>query len=214
MQNDGKKWEKYDESRKNNQMKTIENLRDEIKEFEKREKAFKIHLKLKDNEIFKLKKEIKSLLKKDSEIIFDEEISPETEDKDKKENENKNNLYIDPLINSEFETIKKMIKEKDEILQEKLHEFEQIQTNQTNPNFKRLIDKCRALVKENNELYNYIQVGILENLKYENGLTKSQIDQLKLKLKEKEIVKSELEYETNQENEKVNMLNSSIRYSS
>ena len=214
MQNDGKKWEKYDESRKNNQIKTIENLRDEIKEFEKREKAFKIHLKLKDNEIFKLKKEIKSLLKKDSEIIFDEEISPETEDKDKKENENKNNLYIDPLINSEFETIKKMIKEKDEILQEKLHEFEQIQTNQTNPNFKRLIDKCRALVKENNELYNYIQVGILENLKYENGLTKSQIDQLKLKLKEKEIVKSELEYETNQENEKVNMLNSSIRYSS
>ena len=74
MQNDGKKWEKYDESRKNNQIKTIENLRDEIKEFEKREKAFKIHLKLKDNEIFKLKKEIKSLLKKDSEIIFDEEI--------------------------------------------------------------------------------------------------------------------------------------------
>ena len=214
MQNDGKKWEKYDESRKNNQIKTIENLRDEIKEFEKREKAFKIHLKLKDNEIFKLKKEIKSLLKKDSEIIFDEEISPETEDKDKKENENKNNLYIDPLINSEFETIKKMIKEKDEILQEKLHEFEQIQTNQTNPNFKRLIDKCRALVKENNELYNYIQVGILENLKYENGLTKSQIDQIKLKLKEKEIVKSELEYETNQENEEVNMLNSSIRYSS
>ena len=206
MQNDGKKWEKYDESRKNNQIKTIENLRDEIKEFEKREKAFKIHLKLKDNEIFKLKKEIKSLLKKDSEIIFDEEISPE--------NENKNNLYIDPLINSEFETIKKMIKEKDEILQEKLHEFEQIQTNQTNPNFKRLIDKCRALVKENNELYNYIQVGILENLKYENGLTKSQIDQLKLKLKEKEIVKSELEYETNQENEEVNMLNSRIRYSS
>jgi hypothetical protein len=214
MQNDGKKWEKYDESRKNNQIKTIENLRDEIKEFEKREKAFKIHLKLKDNEIFKLKKEIKSLLKKDSEIIFDEEISPETEDKDKKENENKNNLYIDPLINSEFETIKKMIKEKDEILQEKLHEFEQIQTNQTNRNFKRLIDKCRALVKENNELYNYIQVGILENLKYENGLTKSQIDQLKLKLKEKEIVKSELEYETNQENEEVNMLNSRIRYSS
>ena len=214
MQNDGKKWEKYDESRKNNQIKTIENLRDEIKEFEKREKAFKIHLKLKDNEIFKVKKEIKSLLKKDSEIIFDEEISPETEDKDKKENENKNNLYIDPLINSEFETIKKMIKEKDEILQEKLHEFEQIQTNQTNPNFKRLIDKCRALVKENNELYNYIQVGILENLKYENGLTKSQIDQIKLKLKEKEIVKSELEYETNQENEEVNMLNSRIRYSS
>ena len=127
------------------------------------------------NNIKKLKKEIdkekiKKLIQKEKELFS----------------------IINPLINSEFETIKKMIKEKDEILQEKLHEFEQIQTNQTNPNFKRLIDKCRALVKENNELYNYIQVGILENLKYENGLTKSQIDQLKLKLKEKEISKIDM----------------------
>ena len=44
----------------------------------------------------------------------------------------------------------------------------------------------------------------MENLKYENGLTKSQIDQLKLKLKEKEMVKSELEYETIQDNDEVN----------
>ena len=184
MENNNKKWDKYDEFRINNQRKTIGNLRDEIKEFEKREKAFKIHLKIKDNEIMKLKKEIKTLLKKDNEIIFDDEILLDNKD-DKKENENKKFLYLDPLIDSEFKTMQKMIKEKDDILQEKSHEFEKFQTNLNNIQIKKVLPKYREYIKENNELYNYIQVGILENLKYENGLTKSQIDQLKLKLKEK-----------------------------
>ena len=203
MENNNKKWDKYDEFRINNQRKTIGNLRDEIKEFEKREKAFKIHLKIKDNETMKLKKEIKTLLKKDNEIIFDDEIQLENKD-DKKENENKKFLYLDPLIDSEFKTIQKMIKEKDDLLQEKAYEFEKFQTNLNNIQYKKVLPKYREYIKENNELYNYIQVGILENLKYENGLTKSQIDQLKLKLKEKEMVKSELEYETNQDNDEVN----------
>ena len=203
MENNNKKWDKYDEFRINNQRKTIGNLRDEIKEFEKWEKAFKIHLKIKDNEIMKLKKEIKSLLKKDNEIIFDDEILLENKD-DKKENENKKFLYLDPLIDSEFKTIQKMIKEKDDLLQEKAYEFEKFQTNLNNIQIKKVLPKYREYIKENNELYNYIQVGILENLKYENGLTKSQIDQLKLKLKEKEMVKSELEYETIQDNDEVN----------
>ena len=97
-----------------------------------------------------------------------------------------------------------MIKEKDDLLQEKAYEFEKFQTNLNNIQIKKVLPKYREYIKENNELYNYIQVGILENLKYENGLTKSQIDQLKLKLKEKEMVKSELEYETIQDNDEVN----------
>ena len=137
-----------------------------------------------------------TLLKKDNEIIFDDEILLDNKD-DKKENENKKFLYLDPLIDSEFKTIQKMIKEKDDLLQEKAYEFEKFQTNLNNIQIKKVLPKYREYIKENNELYNYIQVGILENLKYENGLTKSQIDQLKLKLKEKEMVKSELEYETN-----------------
>ena len=151
----------------------------------------------------KLKKEIKTLLKKDNEIIFDDEILLDNKD-DKKENENKKFLYLDPLIDSEFKTIQKMIKEKDDLLQEKAYEFEKFQTNLNNIQIKKVLPKYREYIKENNELYNYIQVGILENLKYENGLTKSQIDQLKLKLKEKEMVKSELEYETIQDNDEVN----------
>jgi hypothetical protein len=209
MENNNKKWDKYDEFRINNQRKTIGNLRDEIKEFEKREKAFKIHLKIKDNEIMKLKKEIKSLLKKDNEIIFDEEIQLDNKD-EKKENENKKILYLDPLIDSEFKTIQKMIKEKDDILQEKSHEFEKFQTNLNNIQYKKVLPKYREYIKENNELYNYILIGTLENLKYENGLEKSQIDQLMLKLKEKEIVKKEMEYEAYQVNEEVNKKNKNI----
>jgi peptidoglycan hydrolase CwlO-like protein len=67
------------------------------------------------------------------------------------------------------------------------------------------------LNKENTELYNYTQGGTLENLKYENGLEKSQIDQLMLKLKEKEIINSELEYELNEISETISNFNKKIK---
>jgi len=56
------------------------------------------------------------------------------------------------------------------------------------------------------ELYNYSQGGTLENLKYENGLEKSQIDQLMLKLKEKEALNEELEVEIAEITETINLL--------
>ena len=54
------------------------------------------------------------------------------------------------------------------------------------------------------QLYEYIQTGVLENLKFENGLEKSQIDQLMLKIKEKELVNAEIEAEVNEFNNQVN----------
>lgn len=60
-------------------------------------------------------------------------------------------------------------------------------------------------------MYNYTQGGTLENLKYENGLEKSQIDQLMIKLKENEIVNSELESEMNDANETLNSYNRKIK---
>jgi chromosome segregation ATPase len=48
------------------------------------------------------------------------------------------------------------------------------------------------------ELYNYSQGGTLENLRYENSLEKGQIDQLLLKLKEKENLQEDLEGEVNE----------------
>jgi hypothetical protein len=99
--------------------------------------------------------------------------------------------------------------EKEEKINILYKQSDNLQQFQNNQNFK-YIQKCKELIKENNELYNYILIGTLENLKYENGLEKSQIDQLMLKLKEKEIVKKEMEYEAYQVNEEVNKKNKNI----
>lgn len=67
------------------------------------------------------------------------------------------------------------------------------------------------MIKENSELYNYTQGGTLENLKYENGLAKSQIDQLMIKLKEKELYNQELEYEVTEISEQISSINKKIK---
>jgi chromosome segregation ATPase len=191
------KWDKYDFSRNNNQKKTIQSLRDEIKEYENREKAFKAHLKIKDNKIKTLTKEIEDILKRDNEII---------NENSKLEN---NDYYFDPSLKIYFDNIKNLMLEKEEKINILYKQSDNLQQFQNNQNFK-YIQKCKELIKENNELYNYILIGTLENLKYENGLEKSQIDQLMLKLKEKEIVKKEMEYEAYQVNEEVNKKNKNI----
>ena len=191
------KWEKYDFSRNNNQKKTIQSLREEIKEYENREKAFKAHLKIKDNKIKTLTKEIEDILKRDNEII---------NENSKLEN---NDYYFDPSLKIYFDNIKNLMLEKEEKINILYKQSDNLQQFQNNQNFK-YIQKCKELIKENNELYNYILIGTLENLKYENGLEKSQIDQLMLKLKEKEIVKKEMEYEAYQINEEVNKKNKNI----
>ena len=73
------------------------------------------------------------------------------------------------------------------------------------------MSKCKDLIKENNELYNYTQGGTLENLKYENGLEKSHIDQLMIKLKEKDIINGELEGELTELSETISFLNKKIK---
>jgi hypothetical protein len=60
-------------------------------------------------------------------------------------------------------------------------------------------------------LYNYTQGGTLENLKYENGLEKSQIDQLMIKLKEKDLINLELENEISEISDSVTLLNKKIK---
>ena len=67
--------------------------------------------------------------------------------------------------------------------------------------------KCQEFHKENDELYSFTQGGTIENLKFENGLEKSQIDQLMLKLKEKEIINNELDNELFEVNETLSTLN-------
>ena len=197
------KLSQYDISRMNNQKKTIQNLQNEIKQYEKRKKAFQIHLKMKDNQIKLLNKEIGDLLKRNNELIYEDDTI--NIDEDKKE-ENKKEIYVDPLMYNELVKMKNIIKDKKETLAEIEQNFETLQTTQSNQEFKQIVNKCREVVKENAQLYDYIQTGVLENLKFENGLEKSQIDQLMLKIKEKELINSEIEYEANEINNQVNGL--------
>ena len=197
------KLSQYDISRMNNQKKTIQNLQNEIKQYEKRKKAFQIHLKMKDNQIKLLNKEIEDLLKRNNELIYEDDTI--NIDEDKKE-ENKKEIYVDPLMYNELVKMKNIIKDKKETLAEIEQNFETLQTTQSNQEFKQIVNKCREVVKENAQLYDYIQTGVLENLKFENGLEKSQIDQLMLKIKEKELINSEIEYEANDINNQVNGL--------
>ena len=197
------KLSQYDISRMNNQKKTIQNLQNEIKQYEKRKKAFQIHLKMKDNQIKLLNKEIEDLLKRNNELIYEDDTINIDEDKKKKK---KKEIYVDPLMYNELVKMKNIIKDKKETLAEIEQNFETLQTTQSNQEFKQIVNKCREVVKENAQLYDYIQTGVLENLKFENGLEKSQIDQLMLKIKEKELINSEIEYEANEINNQVNGL--------
>ena len=192
--------------------KTTNDLLEELKVYEEREKAFKIHLKRKDIEIQKLEKEIKKLRgdidQSNTEENENEEsnsISNNEEIKQEKENENEDkNLYIDPYYNEYLNELMNVINYKNKEYQDKNQNCEQIQANDNNNMVKPAYKKCRELVKENLELYNYFQAGILENLKFENGLEKNQIELLMIKLKALEQYKDELENESKDGNDKIN----------
>jgi hypothetical protein len=78
-------------------------------------------------------------------------------------------------------------------------------------NYRKFVLKCRDFHKENTDYSNFCQNGILENLKYENGIKETQIDQLMLKLQEKEAVITEQELELSELAETSCLLNKRIR---
>ena len=179
----------FDIIRSENQNKTIIELKKEIEEYKKRERAFITHLHLKEKHIFMLESKLKA-------------------------NNNKNlqgSCFVDTLQLNEFNKLKQLIKEKDEKILQKEEELSTLQPTQNNPNFKKLLSKSKDLYKENMEFYNYSQSGTLENLKYENGIKDSQIDQLMLKLKEKECVVYEQEIEINELSEILSILNKRVK---
>ena len=61
------------------------------------------------------------------------------------------------------------------------------------------------------ELYNYTQGGTLENLRHENGLEKDQIDQLMMKLREKENIQFDLENEITELSEVSSLLGKKLK---
>ena len=188
------------------QNQTTAELLEQLKIYEEREKAFQTHLKMKDMEIQKLEKEIKILRGDTQEENENEDDSSLSNEDMKQENENKSkdkNIYVDPYYNEYLNQLIEVIKYKNKEYEDKNKKLEQLQSNENN-NLKTLYKKCKDLVKENLEFYNYFQAGILENLKFENGLEKTQIELLMIKLKALEQYRKELEYEYGEANEKIN----------
>ena len=192
------------------QNQSMNDLLEQLKIYEEREKAFQTHLKMKDIEIQNLEKEIKKL-RGDSSHLNQEENEAE-EDSDlsnedmKQENANKTqdkNIYVDPYFNEYINELIEVIKYKNKEYEDKNKQLEQMQLNE-NDTFKQGYKKCKDIVKENLEFYNSFQAGILEILKFENGLEKNQIELLMIKLKALEQYKNELDYECKEENNKIN----------
>ena len=192
------------------QNQSMNDLLEQLKIYEEREKAFQTHLKMKDIEIQNLEKEIKKL-RGDSSHLNQEENEAE-EDSDlsnedmKQENVNKTqdkNIYVDPYFNEYINELIEVIKYKNKEYEDKNKQLEQMQLNE-NDTLKQGYKKCKDIVKENLEFYNSFQAGILEILKFENGLEKNQIELLMIKLKALEQYKNELDYECKEENNKIN----------
>ena len=107
------KWVQYDKTRMENQSHTIIDLQSEINEYQKRDRAFLIHLHLKDKQIKLLKKEIKDLIKKQSETLAE-----------------KNEITVDQLLLNEFKILKNLLKEKEDKIKAKDEELASLQTTQ------------------------------------------------------------------------------------
>ena len=192
------------------QNQSINDLLEQLKSYEEREKAFQTHLKMKDIEIQNLEKEIKKLRGDASQLNQEENEAEEDSDISnedmKQENANKNqekNIYVDPYFNEYINELIEVIKYKNKEYEDKNKQLEQMQLNE-NDTFKQGYKKCKDIVKENLEFYNMFQAGILEILKFENGLEKNQIELLMIKLKALEQYKNELEFECKEANNKIN----------
>ena len=192
------------------QNQSINDLLEQLKSYEEREKAFQTHLKIKDIEIQNLEKEIKKLRGDTSQLNQEENEAEEDSDISnedmKQENANKNqdkNIYVDPYFNEYINELIEVIKYKNKEYEDKNKQLEQMQLNE-NDTFKQGYKKCKDIVKENLEFYNMFQAGILEILKFENGLEKNQIELLMIKLKALEQYKNELEFECKEANNKIN----------
>ena len=198
------------------QNQSMNELLEQLKIYEEREKAFQTHLKMKDIEIQNLEKEIKKLRgditqsnQEENEGEDDSDMSNEDTKQEKGNKLEDKNIYVDPYYNEYLNELIEVIKYKNKEYENKNKQLEQMQLNENN-SLKQAYKKCKDIIKENLEFYKYFQAGILENLKFENGLEKNQIELLMIKLKTLEQYKNELEFECREANSKIKFYKNNI----
>jgi hypothetical protein len=97
----------FDDTKMQVQSKTILELQNDIKEYQRKERAYLVQLHLKDKELRQLELFRNDLLKK-----------------------NKSDIYLDPVMLNEFKNLKNILKEKEEYLQSRDEELNSLKTNQ------------------------------------------------------------------------------------
>lgn len=172
--------------------KSITELQNEIKEYQKRERVYIIDLLKKDEKIRQLDSYKKSLIEKVN-------------------SSQAQNKYLDPIVLNQFKILKSVLKEKDAMLLSREEELFSLQGQNKNQFSTKFMKKCGDIHKENLELFGIFKNSTIENMRMENSLEKSQIEQLMLKLKESESIMNDYENDIDESNEIISFLGRKIK---
>lgn len=162
--------------------KSIIELQNEINDYKKAERAYVVLLFLKEAEIKKLSSYKKSLLSKIDKLC-----------KNQKNSNINDNLYSNQKLLNEFKNLKNILKEKEGLLLSKEEEFSSLQTQNIRKNLTIAGNKLKSIQDINLELYDYVRGNSIENMRYENSLEMSRIEQLMLKIKDSESLQNDYE---------------------
>ena len=153
--------------------KSIIELQNEINEYKKQERAYIVLLHLKDKKIQTLASYKKTLLNRINKMTNNNSSSLKNE-------------YNHPKILKAFHTLKNILKEKEGLLLSREEELSSLQTPNIRRNLTLAGNKLKSIQDINLELYDYVRGNSIENMRYENSLEQSRIEQLMLKLKDSE----------------------------
>lgn len=180
-------------SSKESESNSIIELQNKILEFQRRERAYIVEIYLKNQEISNL-------------TSFKESLEKQIASIGDYKNKKYNNHYADPTTLHSFKNIKNIIKEKDALLLSREEELNYFPTPSSQAVIRKMALRAKELQKENLDLYNYIQGNTIENMRQENALEKSQIEQLMLKLKDNEAVYNDFINQIDEANETISFL--------
>lgn len=180
--------------------KSIIELQKEINEYKKQERAYIVLLHLKDKKIQTLTSYKKTLLNRINKMTDNNSSSIKNE-------------YNHPKILKTFHTLKNILKEKEGLLLSREEELSSLQTPNIRRNLTIAGNKLKSIQDINLELYDYVRGNSIENMRYENSLEQSRIEQLMLKLKDSEALYSDYQNQIDEACETFSLLKRKIKAS-
>ena len=178
-----------EEDQERNQKSIIE-LQQEINIYKNRELAYLVLYFLKSQQLKQLTLYKQNLLKE-----IESNCSNEIND------------YSNLKMLNDFNSIKKILKDKDANLLAKEEELLSLQTPNNKKNITIASKKLKNLQEANYELLGYLKGNFIENMKQENAKERNQIEKLLLKLKDCEFVYDDFEKQIDEAEETIAFLN-------